>query len=243
MSYRGRILSRYKGVQMDHLLGEEITQESYELHARTLKRKLGHLLPTDREARILDLGCGLGFLLYMLKKQGYSQAMGVEINQEQARIAQSLDLKVTEEDVMAFMEKDREKFHLIFINHLLEHLTKDEAVGLLEKAFFALERGGRIVVTVPNAASPFGLSLAFGDFTHEIFFSPTSLREVLSLTGFTSIEVQGEKVTGPGWKGIAKSVLWTGFSFLLKSPLMLVSRDPSFYVLEPVILATGVKGE
>ncbi len=169
--------------------------------------------------------------------------MGVEINQEQARIAQSLDLKVTEEDVMAFMEKTQKEFHLIFINHLLEHLTKGEAIDLLEKAFSALETGGRIVVTAPNAASPFGLPLAFGDFTHEIFFSPSSLREILRLTGFTSIEVKGEKVTGPGWKGALKSCLWAGFSSTIKLIFHLVAKDPRFFVLEPVILATGVKGE
>ena len=241
MKHREKIFSRYKEIQMDPLLGRVTTEEDYLRYGAVLKRKLGHFLPKDKSAKILDLGCGMGFLLHMLKREGYRNALGVEVNRDQVELARRFGLQVVEEDVMAFMENNREKFHLVFVNHLLEHLSKKEVLDLLELVFHALEKGGKILVAVPNASSPLGLPLAFGDFTHEVFFSPNSLREVLMVSGFSQIEVKGERITGLGWKGWAKSLLWKGFSLLVKAPLLLLSKDSGFYILEPVIQATGVK--
>ena len=40
--------------------------------------KLAPLLPTDRKARILEIGCGMGFALGALQQLGYADIEGVD---------------------------------------------------------------------------------------------------------------------------------------------------------------------
>jgi 2-polyprenyl-3-methyl-5-hydroxy-6-metoxy-1,4-benzoquinol methylase len=47
-------------------------------------------LPADPSAPILDIGCGSGQLLYFLREQGYSQAVGIDRDQAQVEVGRSL---------------------------------------------------------------------------------------------------------------------------------------------------------
>jgi hypothetical protein len=52
----------------------------------------------------------------------------------------------------------------------------------------ALRPGGRLILQTPNADTPWGTHLRYGDFTHEVCFQQNSLKYLLQLCGFSGIE-------------------------------------------------------
>lgn len=148
-------------------------------------------LPRDRQARILDLGPGRGELLALLRRLGYQRSLGIDISPEvvehcNALIPGSAQL-VTDTD-MYFRTLDR-SVDAICASHILEHIPKDELVPLLEAMRQALKPHGKLIIEVPNGDSPLASITRYGDFTHEIAFSERSLRQVLTIAGFASIQV------------------------------------------------------
>ena len=67
---------------------------------------------------------------------------------------------------------------------LLEHLTKPEVLATFDAAAAALRPGGRFIARVPNAVSPFGGHIRYGDFTHETWFTARSVRQLAAAAGF-----------------------------------------------------------
>ena len=75
-----------------------------------------------------------------------------------------------------------------------------------------LKPGGTLVVMVPNATSPFGGMTRYWDFTHEIAFTPSSVRQLARLVGFKS-DVEFREC-GPIPHGLISGVrylLWQAF--------------------------------
>lgn len=44
-------------------------------------------LPQNKNAKILDLGCGMGFCLYWLKRKGYENIIGIDLSAEMVEVA------------------------------------------------------------------------------------------------------------------------------------------------------------
>ena len=43
----------------------------------------GNFMPRQKEARILDVGCGTGHFLYYLAKKGYDNYLGIDLSPQQ----------------------------------------------------------------------------------------------------------------------------------------------------------------
>ncbi|MDW8468724.1 MAG: hypothetical protein RML56_06815 [Burkholderiales bacterium] len=56
----------------------------------------------------------------------------------------------------------------------MEHFSRDEAIRFLDLCRAALKPGGRLILQTPNADSPFGSSIRYGDITHEWAFNVKS---------------------------------------------------------------------
>src|SRR5688572_7586304 len=67
-----------------------ISLERFEDYARYYKKTLSPFLPENKSAHILDIGCGLGHLLYFLKEQGYVNHFGIDRGEEQIEICRQL---------------------------------------------------------------------------------------------------------------------------------------------------------
>ena len=61
----------------------------------------------------------------------------------------------------------------------------------------------------PNAESPFGFKVRYGDLTHEVAFDSAVLAHLLSVTGFVNTEA---RECGPyvrGIKSLVRAALWS----------------------------------
>jgi SAM-dependent methyltransferase len=141
----------------------------------------------------LDLGCGEGFFLYFASKAGYSNLHGVEISPQQVEIAKQYcqEANIVEGDIMNYLDSTALSFDLIVLDNVLEHFDKDNVFIILEAIHKKLNTNGKIFISVPNAGSPWGVPIAFTDFTHEVYFDPMSLRQVLMASGYEDVRVKG----------------------------------------------------
>jgi len=152
------------------------------------RAELGSLLPSDKKARIVDLGCGSGFLLQFLIGEGYQNVLGVDTSDEQVEFAKGQGLPVVQADVFDFLRANK-NFDLIMATDVLEHLNKDEIVEFLSAIYDALKPLGSVVIRTVNASSIYGMTLLYWDFTHEVAFTDKSLRQILMACGFERISV------------------------------------------------------
>lgn len=151
-------------------------------------------LPAERDASILDVGCGGGEFLHYLHARGYAQLHGFDLSPEQVRRCHERGFpQVTlVPDAVGFLENHRHTYACVVMNDVLEHVPKRTTIALLEAIRGALIPDGRLLVKVPNAANLFGLVARYLDFTHEVAFTETSLRQVLLTAGFRQIEICGQ---------------------------------------------------
>lgn len=150
---------------------------------------LKNRLPVNKDANILDFGCGFGQVLRELEALGYKNAIGAEIDQKAIEYCKKRGFKV--EDVSnldSFLEKYENYFDMIIMNHVLEHFPKEKIIPTLSKLKNTLKKGGSIFIAVPNAQSNTGAYWAYEDFTHSLIFTSGSIYYVLKMAGFDDIE-------------------------------------------------------
>jgi SAM-dependent methyltransferase len=202
-SYRTRLYNSYFTGQVADSTND--ARAMLELRGPGFSRLIKRHFPADRSASILDLGCGYGALLYYINALGYENARGVDASPEQVRTARSLGVHGVEQgDVMASLETTpTASLDVVVTFDLLEHLTRQEAFQVLDEVNRVLRPGGRWIIHVPNAASPFGGASCFGDLSHEHSYSPRSMRQLLRAGGFTRITCYED---GPAVHGLLSGV-------------------------------------
>jgi len=161
-------------------------KSSFDYYDKYLKQ---HLKPID-DNKILELGCGIGGLLYYLKKNGCENFLGVDISEEQLSICQKyVTNKVVKEDVLSFLKNHDHKYDLIVLLDLIEHIGKDKIIQLIELLYKTLNVNGRILLRTPNMGSLFGLRSRYIDFTHQVGYTEESIKQVFRQMAFSNINV------------------------------------------------------
>jgi SAM-dependent methyltransferase len=146
-------------------------------------------------SRLLDLGCGTGFLLFWLEhnRPGLFHLTGVDFSERQLIVAkQHLPAVITlvREEAARFLECNANSFGAIFCTHMLEHVeTDNELLRLLELAKSALVSGGLFICEVPNMANLTSMQLRYIDLTHTRGFTSLSLLQGLESAGFGECEI------------------------------------------------------
>lgn len=178
----------------------ETALERHELRAPYFEWYTRGWLPEDREARILDIGCGSGQFLYFLRNQGFNRAEGIDVDRDQVAIAQGLGLNAIVGDAQSHLDRPGPSYDLIVILDVLEHLTRNELYQFMEAVVRRLGPGGRLIASVPNAESPDGLRCTFTDITHESAFTPTSFKQMLFCHGIVLQTFRDPWPVPVGWK-------------------------------------------
>jgi 2-polyprenyl-3-methyl-5-hydroxy-6-metoxy-1,4-benzoquinol methylase len=198
--------------------------------------------PTDKGARILDIGIGRGEMLTCLKRARYSNYLGVDISPSTVKFCDSLGLNCELiDDTVAWLDKNEDAFALITLLDVLEHIKKDEAIPFLKALRGALRDRGTLIVQVPNMQSPDSQLHRYNDITHEIGFIENSLKQVLMTAGFTSIEFFGfedfifEHWSRYYWLAVRK-LYWKYVRFIRK-----VTGNLNPEILNPVFFAKVTK--
>ena len=202
-----------------------------------------HLLPTRKDARILDIGCGYGNFLYFLQNEGYAETTGIDLNPQQLEVARSLGvMNVQCCEGKEFLRNSAGQFDLISAIDVLEHVRKDHVLEFLDLVHAALRPGGRFLCQVPNLAA-FYRPVFYMDFSHETPFTAPSLKQVLRLANFENVRVLPMGPVSHGIKSAARCLLWKAITFGLCLIQTIESGlpDPLNAIYTVAILAAGDK--
>ncbi len=153
--------------------------ESYDL-------TFGAYLPFNLDSRILDIGCGSGFLLEWLQNRGYRNIHGIDLSADQVEYCRSRGLAVDEAEALTFLDEHR-GFDLVILTDILEHLKKDEAITIVSAVHEALNAGGAVLIRTPNASSLIATTERWIDLTHELLYTEQSMRQLLRVCSFNDI--------------------------------------------------------
>ena len=137
---------------------------------------------------VLELGCGTGLFLAYLKAKGVSDVVGVDSD---AKACEFMPPEIAERVIVgdiwdAVAGFDRQ-FDRIALFDVLEHFSHAEGRRLLAALRPLLKSDGRIVIRVPNAASPWGLQYQFGDLTHKAMYGPGGLSHLALAAGYDTV--------------------------------------------------------
>jgi len=151
--------------------------------------QLKKYLPSDKDSRILDLGCSKGQFVNYLNELGYTNVLGLDSDKLKVDFcfARSVE-NVMYVDVFEFLRNDTKTYDLFILSHFLEHLDREEIEEIFKLMSSKLKNGGSILIITPNMASFNGLYYRYMDYTHKIGFTATSLQHVLK-SYFTYSEV------------------------------------------------------
>jgi 2-polyprenyl-3-methyl-5-hydroxy-6-metoxy-1,4-benzoquinol methylase len=180
--------------------------------------------PANKGAKILDLGCGHGAYIYHIKEAGYVNIIGIDTSQEQVEIANRFGLsEVMLGDIEEYINNiEPGEYEIVLLMDVIEHLTTSENINLLEKIRSKIKPHGKVFIHVPNAEGLFGMRVRYGDLTHETAFTPTSIRQLLMLTGFSIFKVIEDKPIVHGFTSFIRRIIWNVFTF--KYRLMLAAE-------------------
>jgi 2-polyprenyl-3-methyl-5-hydroxy-6-metoxy-1,4-benzoquinol methylase len=215
-AYRDRIYKIYSTHFQD--LSPVFDEAASRAWGRAYRHYLRGWLPERRDAAIVDVACGGGRLLHFFRERGYDRIQGVDLSPSQIEIARQVIADVHEMNALDFLERNPTTFDLITGLDIIEHLHKPEVLRFLDAAYASLRPAGQLVLQTPNADSPWGTMLRYGDFTHEVCFNPNVLSRLMRLAGFREIESRevGPVPFGYGLKSTLRSGIWQGFRALLK---------------------------
>ena len=183
------------------------------------RRDIRPLLPPPSAGPVLDIGCGSGQLVRCLLDDGYDAA-GIDVSPEQVALAHAAGIsQVRQGDYRDLLRARPGGLAAVTATDLLEHLTKPEVLGTFDAVALALRPGGRFVARVPNAVSPFGGHIRYGDFTHETWFTARSVRQLAGAAGLNLMGVSGCPPQVHSTASAVRLVIWKPVSGLLKLAL------------------------
>jgi SAM-dependent methyltransferase len=141
-------------------------------------------------APVLDVGCGRGELLALLRNAGV-EAQGVDGDADMVAYARGEGLDVEQADLLAHLDAlpDR-SLGAIFAGQVVEHLPPAALVRFLESAHAKLREGGLLIVETINPLSPLALRNYFADLTHAQPLVPETLAQLARHAGFREVETR-----------------------------------------------------
>jgi SAM-dependent methyltransferase len=175
------------------------------------EKQRGYVEDFRGTAPVVDLGCGRGEFLLLLREAGI-EAKGVDVEADMVAYARGEGLEVELTGAIEYLEGLADgSLGGIFAAQLLEHLPASTVVRLLELAAVTLRSGGLLVAETINPLSPIALRNYFADLTHAQPLVPETLELLARQAGFASVETRflnepEEKLVEPADPTIAANV-------------------------------------
>ncbi|MGV8118058.1 class I SAM-dependent methyltransferase [Methanothrix soehngenii] len=139
---------------------------------------------------VLDIGCGRGEFLELLKDNGIS-GHGIDIDEDMVRYCRSRDLNVEKLDAVSYLNQLEDKsLDGIFIDQVVEHLDPDYLIKMIDLCYKKMLFGAYIIMETVNPLSLLSLANFYMDMSHKRPVHPETLKFLMSAAGFRETVAQ-----------------------------------------------------
>ncbi len=155
------------------------------------RQQQAYLSDLPKEGTILDLGCGRGEFLELLRENGY-EAAGVDINSQMVEICLDKGLRCEKGDLLEKLAGWAEgSLAGIFSSQVIEHLQPAYLKKLIELSHRKLAPSGVIILETVNPTSVFALVQIYHlDISHRNPVHPQALKFMLEASGFEGVVIR-----------------------------------------------------
>jgi 2-polyprenyl-3-methyl-5-hydroxy-6-metoxy-1,4-benzoquinol methylase len=174
-------------------------------------RQRHYVADVRQHAPVLDLGCGRGELLGLLREAGV-EARGIDADADMVAYARGDGLEVEQADLVTYLDAAADgSIGAIFMGQVVEHLPAATLAQTLRLASAKLRPGGVLIAETINPLSPIALRNYFADLTHAQPLVPETLELLARQSGFAETEIRflnepAERLTEPDDPVIAANV-------------------------------------
>jgi SAM-dependent methyltransferase len=140
---------------------------------------------------VLDIGCGRGEFLELLREKGVS-GRGLDVNHEMVEVCLARGLDAVEGDALSYLQQqpDASLGGLIALQ-VVEHLEPGYLMEMLDVAYHKLRPGSHVILETINVASWYAFFSSYiRDLTHVRPIHPDTLSYLLSASGFQRVNVR-----------------------------------------------------
>ena len=211
MGYREKIYKNYSSKRTGVLAPESVS--GFKSREPYLLKIIKEHFPANKNAEILELGCGYGAFQFYIQQAGYTTSTGIDGSEEQVKEAHRLGMHNIRFANLVDYIKDMQdsSVDLLIVFDVIEHFNKTELSDLADVFYRVLKKGGKIICHAPNAESPFGSFMRSWDFTHEIAFTRQSIAQLFLSSGFSNVRTYEDKPIPHGAKSFIRYILWEYF--------------------------------
>lgn len=153
---------------------------------RFIKKSLLEMGKDFKNSTFLEIGSAYGYLLYLIKKEGAKEVLGLEPGNEGAAASKKYKIKTVKDFFPS--PKIKKKFDCILSHCVLEHLENPQQI--LFEMQSALENSGFIFIAAPDCED----KMIVGDISiiahqHINYFTKQSLGTLMRSCGYIEVKV------------------------------------------------------
>ena len=204
-----RRMSARHAAERARLTWQEMENQAMVLNAA---HQYAPYLPKDRNAPILDLGFGGGWFIAACLKLGYQKIYGADFgitHKQHVRdwAPDRVSLFDISSEIGEFLSDKQEQFDFIHMSHVIEHVPKYSLLWVVDALYWALRRGGSVLLRTPNMEGPCANSTFYVTLSHEYGFAGSNLMSLLDICGFDDVRLITFKDHRPSLKQRAGNLL------------------------------------
>ena len=165
-------------------------EKGYRTFYAFYRRNYLKYFPARKEARILVISCGPGYMVHCLQRHGFTNVLGIDSDQSKIDHARRKGLNCQVASAVEFLNGNNTPLDVIFCEQELNHLTKAEIIEFLSLCSDNMAEGSQLIVHCINGANPItGAESLAQNFDHYNTLTEYALKQVLEHCGFRDIEV------------------------------------------------------